>query len=248
MKKIVSTPAKRVQNLPMNNNTSLPYNIIKENDNSYNTSPINTLFAPLFATPILGYALLFFASKHVVNNIKGLSLNNLNLNSLNLNTDSINSLRNKLDTALKIVPYLPENMISTVNKYIPIYNKLNKMYSLIEFAQNNSSLSEIKSVSNLSKQDKVSNILTVIKEDYPDSAINGISPFIEIFSNMDKYKTVLDGIKNMGNIDNAPEDTIKSIIDIAGPLLGVDVANLGKIKEMVQMFQLLNVVNSPDEE
>ncbi|WDV47275.1 hypothetical protein PV797_06095 [Clostridiaceae bacterium M8S5] len=257
MKKIVSKPVNKNQNQYANRNSNLTIDI-EENDD-FNSSPISTLFAPLFATPILGYAVLFLTSGYVVNSIKSFTKNNfdsigldiLGLDNIGLdsfNTDTINSLRTKIDTAIKIAPYLPESIITTMNKYIPMYNNFNRIYSLVEFAQNNASISKIQPSMTLSSQDKINNILEIIKEDYPESALNGVKPVVEIFSNMDKYKTVLNGIKSMSNGTKAPENTISSIIDIAGPLLGLDIANLGKIKEMVEMFQLINVVNSKDEE
>lgn len=247
MKKVVSKPVKRNQKFLPNNDNSITIDIDSSDEN--NSSTISTLFAPLFATPILGYAVLFLTSGYVINTVKDFS-QNIGIDSLNLdsfNIDKINSMRTKINTAIKIAPYLPENIITTINKYIPMYNSFNRIYSVVEFAQNNASIDLIQPTMTLNTQEKIDNILGIIKEDYPNSALNGIKPVVEIFSNMDKYKTVLNGIKSMTSGTSAPPDTLSSLIDIAGPILGFDIGNLGKMKEMVEMFQLISKVNSSEE-
>ncbi len=210
----------------MREKSSLP--IKKSNTNLFLNSPIILL---LFFLPFIKKIRFNLeAIKKTVNNI------------------DINKIQNMANILIKTGPYLPESVIEVLNSIIPTYYKVNKVVNLINVMNSNKLHTEIIPITNMSKSQKMDHIISLIEKDFHNTNLKKYKPFLTIAANIENYTPLIDMVSSF--IDPSKKTEIKTddIINMITPILGKENGdNVNKIKEMIQMIDLLNELNSSDE-
>ncbi|SDY62288.1 hypothetical protein SAMN05660462_00488 [Proteiniborus ethanoligenes] len=177
------------------------------------------------------------------------------------------SLSEKIDMLKKIGPYLPENLIYSLNSIVLIGEKAVKVIGLMDFVSTNKSYQPISSIGELSSKDRINGILSTIKDDISDEKVKNIKPAIDIILNFDKYKDLVNMFSSLNSMTNKIEkkpaptektesviepsesnkNQLESMINLIKPILG-DNPNISteKISDMFKMLQVLNMNNASD--
>ncbi|MTI65923.1 MAG: hypothetical protein FH753_04900 [Firmicutes bacterium] len=160
---------------------------------------------------------------------------------------NIRSIQNKVEIVKKVGPYLPEQVVSTINTYMPMYEKVSSIIGLMEILNSNKSFTPIKPVTNLNQNDKMNKIFTLVKDELPNDTLKSVKPLLDIVTNIDKYKVILDLLASF-NDPNKKSFDMENLIDIIVPLMGgADNKNAEKMQDMVKMMELVNILNSDDD-
>lgn len=179
--------------------------------------------------------------------------NVFNLNLRGLNGISLTRVLDKVDVLIKVAPYLPNDIITVINKYLPTYDKLSKALIVMEFFSRSGSVSPIVVANELNPKEKADRVSYILKEELSKNEYQKISPFIGIATNLDMYKGVLKVITNLTGSDNNSEGSggsggLDNIFKIIGPLLGQSGEGMGKIGDMMKMMELINLFSDDDED
>ncbi|MTI68830.1 MAG: hypothetical protein FH751_01065 [Firmicutes bacterium] len=160
---------------------------------------------------------------------------------------NIRSIQNKVEIVKKVGPYLPEQVVSTINTYMPMYEKISSIIGLMEILNSNKSFTPIKPVTNLNQNDKMNKIFTLVKDELPNDTLKSVKPLLDIVTNIDKYKVILDLLASF-NDPNKKSFNMENLIDVIVPLMGgADNKNAEKMQDMVKMMELVNILNSDDD-
>jgi hypothetical protein len=154
-----------------------------------------------------------------------------------------------ISIAKKVGPYLPEPMIAILNNTIPIIEKLNKILALANLVMNNKSFDPIVPTTSSNSTNRIADIITSIEDEIPQENYNKIKPLIDIIVNFDKYKPLVETIANIFNPSEsgADKNQLDKIIDAIIPLIGEkDENSAKKIKEMLQMVEMLRLLSAED--
>lgn len=162
------------------------------------------------------------------------SRSNFNLSKINMH-----EVRRKVDILLKTAPYLPETVIHSLNKIVPTYEKINRVVGLLEFLNNNASISSITPSVNLSSTDKIKSVLSVVNEEFPNNSFKSITPIIDIVLNFDKYKGLLEVFTTLSD-PNSSELNLENIINAVAPIFGENNDKFKDILPMIELFQALS--------
>lgn len=211
----------------MNEITNVPSKSVKQN---------------FFNANILFALAIFFIFRNAIpqNKIsKSLNFNNINLLNI-LRSLDIQQIRNKIDILIKTGPYLPDNVVTTLNNIVPIYEKVNAIIYLIEFLKSSNSSSIIEANSNLTQQEKISHIVKILNKEIPNKTLKNITPFIEIALNIDKYKDIIKVIPLLANSDNK-ENQFEKISEVLSPLFKSSNSN-----QNLPILDILKVLSSDD--
>ncbi len=170
-----------------------------------------------------------------------------------LNTKSANE---KLDVIKKIGPYMPENVVEPLNTIVFYIEKITTILGLMEVVTTNKSYAPIITYDNLTNKEKINGILSTIKEESKDERLNSIKPIIDVALNFDRYKSLIDTISSLGNMNNKadkissqPTKTepvqdssnkqiqIEDMLNIFKPLLGNDENKISQFNSMVNAIK-----------
>lgn len=199
------------------------------------------------------------------NNVSGL----FNLGSDFLASIDIKSVNERMDIIKKIGPYMPENVVEPLNTIIFFIEKATTIIGLMEIITTNKSYSPIVTYDNLTNKDRINGILSTIKDESNDERINAIKPAIDVALNFDKYKSLIDMVSGLGNINNRvdkisspPPKTetpvqanpnkpiqIEDMVNILKPLLGNDENKINQLDNMINAIKpmLGNSENKPNQ-
>lgn len=177
-------------------------------------SPIEKRFKKLIDNPIL-LILLIPILKNILTKDKDGALN-LNLKSLS--RINISKVLDKVDILIKIAPYLPQDFIDFINKYLPMYDRISKAFIVMEFFNRTSTVSPIVVANELNSKEKTNRVSYILKEELPQTEYKKISPYISIATNLDMYKGMLKVLTNLSSKENE-DDNLDNIIDLIGPLI-----------------------------
>ncbi|MTI49838.1 MAG: hypothetical protein FH761_18560 [Firmicutes bacterium] len=194
------------------------------------------------------------------NTIKSLDLNNtfksLNLNNTfkSLNLENISktfdprTIAPKIEVLKKVGPYLPENHIPTVNNLVLTFEKVNRIMSLVDFVSTSNSYEPIYSAEVTSNKERLANIINVLKDEIPDDKAKTIRPILDIVTNTDKVKSVVNVASSVLNPSKKSQFSIEDIIELALPFLeGNKNFNKDKVKEVMGMVEMLKLLNDDDD-
>ncbi|WP_069649167.1 hypothetical protein [Caloranaerobacter ferrireducens] len=196
-----------------------------------NISPLNN--------KLLLFAALIFVPR-LIN--QGFSLQNL------LKTSILNNLDKKIYILKKVGPYLPEQIVGTLNIFIINLEKINRIMGLYEFITKGKTFEPITPVTNITPKERINKIFLSLQEEIPDDKLPTIKPMLDLMVNIDKFKPIISTLSKITSANDKSEIKIDDMIDIIKPMLGDEEAkNIDKMKDMFQMMELLNVLNSNDE-
>jgi len=169
----------------------------------------------------------------------------------------IKNLNEKLNIIKKIGPYLPESIIEPLNSIIFFVEKATTIISLMEIITTNKAYTPIVPYVNLSNKDRISGILSTIRDEAKDEKVNNIKPVIDMALNIDKYKSLANVVSSLSNISNKVDriqnytsnDEISSannsnssvnledMINIFKPLLGNDENKISQLNNMIKVIK-----------
>ncbi|MGF7056568.1 hypothetical protein [Brassicibacter mesophilus] len=177
------------------------------------------------------------------------------------------NLGGKIEILKKIGPYLPETSVGTINTVIVSLDRVNKVIGLMDVVSANKVQKPIATVDNLSNKERISHILTIIQEEMPEDKIKNIRPILDIALNFDKYKTIINMMSTLTSTSSSSNKSekqsnqsdqnneinrnmqLENMLDAIKPMLGEDAdKSMDKAKEMMKMFEMINVLNTPDKE
>ncbi|KGG80805.1 hypothetical protein Y919_04240 [Caloranaerobacter azorensis H53214] len=159
-----------------------------------------------------------------------------------------NNLDKKIHILKKIGPYLPEQMIGTLNIFIVNLEKINKIIGLYEFITIGKTFEPITPVTNITSKERINKIFQSLQEEIPDDKLLSIKPMLDLMMNIDKFKPIISTLTKISSANDKSEINIDDMIDLIKPMLGDEEAkNIDKMKDMLQMMELLSVLNSSDE-
>ncbi|QIB26390.1 hypothetical protein [Caloranaerobacter azorensis] len=159
-----------------------------------------------------------------------------------------NNLDKKIHILKKIGPYLPEQMIGTLNIFIVNLEKINKIIGLYEFITIGKTFEPITPVTNITSKERINKIFQSLQEEIPDDKLLTIKPMLDLMMNIDKFKPIISTLTKISSSNDKSEINIDDMIDLIKPMLGDEEAkNIDKMKDMLQMIELLSVLNSSDE-
>lgn len=223
----------------MNEIISVPSTEIKYNPLNNNLLPL-LLLVPLLKGPLLND----ISSQNSIN-LEGISSTiSSTINSLNLN-----NIRKGVDILIKAGPYLPEPMINIMNSMVPYYEKINRIIKFVDFMTSNNSISPIQPVSSLNNREKVRRIITIVEEEIINGKLDNFKPIIDLITNIDKYTAVIKMLSVINDPSNNSENQMENIVNVMTTLMGgTDEKNGKKMKDMMQMIELMKILNSSDED
>lgn len=192
----------------------------------------------IFLIPIL---------KNILSKEKG---NVFNLDLKNLSRVNLTKILDKVDIIIKIAPYLPQDFIHTINKYLPMYDRISKAFIVMEFFQRTSTVSPIVVANELNPKEKTNRVSYILKEELPQTEYQKINPYISIATNLDMYKGILKVLTNLNSSDNE-SDGLDNIIDLIGPLLAQSGENKGsgenKTNDINKLLGLLDIFSDDED-
>lgn len=177
------------------------------------------------------------------NNSELSSINSLHTIKNFFNSLEVNSIytEEKIHIAKKIVPLLPEDYITTLNKSIFITERILKILDLVEFLQ----VSEIDDFTalDLEPKDRIQKIISTVQEEVQSSKLENLGIVLDLVVNMDKYKKLLSTFNNIKSNKNKDKDSIMNLIDVL--MDGTNEKAKDKVKDMSKMFDLIKLIDSP---
>ncbi|WP_427338902.1 hypothetical protein [Caloranaerobacter sp. DY30410] len=160
----------------------------------------------------------------------------------------LNNLDKKIHILKKVGPYLPEQMVGTLNIFIVNLEKINRIMGLYEFITMGKTFEPITPVTNITPKERINKIFQSLQEEIPDDKLLTIKPMLDLMINIDKFKPIISTLTKISSANDKSEINIDDMIDLIKPMLGDEEAkNIDKMKDMLQMMELLNVLNSSDE-
>lgn len=195
-------------------------------------------FIPLL---FLGSAITQSSSKRYqsikINDI-GKSVNDFVKNfSSNLTMNDVNE---SINTLKKIGPYLPELYVEKINTLSFNFEKINKINELVEFLSKEQDPQMVITSQNLSSKERFNKILITLKDNIPEEKIKNVRPFIDVVANFDNYKNMARLLSTMNSSSGNSEEKMETMINTVVPLLGQNEETAEKMKNMIQMFQVLS--------
>lgn len=186
------------------------------------------------------------------------------------NMIKLEKLDEKIKVLKKVGPYLPETVVDTVNTIIVTLDTVNKVKGLMDVVTMSKVQRPITVVKELSNKERLNHIITTISEEMPGDKTKNIKPILDIALNFDKYKGLIDTVSSINSTANKPESEnsqinqnnhptqakqdnknaqLENMINAIKPMLGENAdQGMDKIKDMMQMLEMLNVLNAPDKE
>ena len=155
---------------------------------------------------------------------------------------NINEIRSKADMLIKTGPYLPENLVVSLNKVVPLYEKVNAVIYLLEFLRSSNSVSKIIPHKTMAQKDKINEIVNIVNKEMPNDTLKSVTPLIDVFLNLDKYKGLLNMFNSMSSSKsegNQLDNLVKSIT----PLLN---GNSENSEKNIPIMDILKVLTSDD--
>ncbi|MBS4537226.1 hypothetical protein GOQ27_02070 [Clostridium sp. D2Q-11] len=210
--------------------------------NEISVSSQNEIDKSPFNNPLLLILLI-----PIVKNILSKNKNVFNLSIHGLNGISLTRILDKVDILIKVAPYLPADLISIINKYLPMYDRLSKAFIVMEFFSRSSTVSPIVVANELNPKEKTDRVSYILKEELSKNEYQKISPFIGVATNLDMYKGILQTLTNINNPENN-SNGLENIISLMGPLLGQNQESMGKINDMMKMMDLINLFGEDEDE
>lgn len=196
-----------------------------------NISPLNN--------KLLLFAALIFVPR-LIN--QGIPIQNL------LRTSILNNLDKKIHILKKVGPYLPEQIVGILNIFIVNLEKINRIMGLFEFVTIGKTFEPITPVTNITPKERINKIFQSLQEEIPDDKLPTIKPMLDLMVNIDKFKPIISTLSKISSANDKSEIKIDDMIELIKPMLGDEEAkNIDKMKDMFQMMELLNVLNSSDE-
>lgn len=192
----------------------------------------------------------------ISNSSRGITKKRANVSGLGsdfLASIDIKSVNEKMDIIKKIGPYMPEYIVEPLNTVIFFIEKATTIIGLMEIITTNKSYTPIITYDNLSNKDRINGILSTIKEEAKDEKLNALKPVIDVALNFDKYKSLIDVVSSLGNMNSRVEKVsspspkveipvqnnsnkpaqIEDMINIFKPLLGNDESKINQLNSMV---------------
>lgn len=143
-------------------------------------------------------------------------------------------LNEKLNIIKKIGPYLPESIIYPLNSIIFFVEKATTIINLMEIITTNKAYTPIVPYVNLSNRDRISGILSTIKDETKDDKINNIKPAIDMLLNMDKYKSLANVVSGLSNMNN-------KVDKIQSPPTNIEISSNNKSNKSVNLEDMINI-------
>ena len=211
--------------------------VVKVPSREVKSNPFNINILFLFA--------LFFIFKNT------LPLNNTNKtskldfkNPLDLlKSININEIRKKADMMIKTAPYLPENVVVGLNKVVPLYEKINAVIYLLEFLKSSNSISKVVPNKTMSQKEKIKEVVNIVNKEMPNDTLKSITPYVDVFLNLDKYKGLLNMFTSMTN-SKEEGNQLDSLVNSISPLLNG--SSKGNNKN-IPIMDILKVLTSDDD-
>ncbi|KNF09500.1 hypothetical protein CLPU_3c02800 [Gottschalkia purinilytica] len=227
-------------------NINLPTDDFSHSSGSFNNNFL--VFIPV----------LLFASNFNKNNTRTRSntLNGSKKNNILAISDMINKIsksisienvNDSIGTLKKIGPYFPEPIVEKLNSFIFTYEKMNKVVDLINFVSETTPSNPIVSSQSLSSKDRFNSILLTLKDDIPEEKIKNIKPLVNIVANFDKYKGMLGAVTTLFDSSKSKGNSLDGMIDMIKPMLGDNAETADKMKDMMQMVEILSALSSSDD-
>ncbi|MGO1479050.1 hypothetical protein [Senegalia sp. (in: firmicutes)] len=177
-------------------------------------SPIEKRVKSLLDNPLLLILLIPILQKILKKEKNGA----LNLDLKSLSKINLSKVLDKVDILIKVAPYLPQDFISIINKYLPMYDRISKSFIVMDFFKRTSTVSPVVVANELNPKEKTNRVSYILKEELPQTEYKKISPYISIATNIDMYKGMLKVLTNLNSSENE-NDSFDNIIDLIGPLL-----------------------------
>lgn len=169
----------------------------------------------------------------------------------------IKNVSEKMDIIKKIGPYMPENIIEPLNTVIFFVEKATTIIGLMEIITTNKSYTPIVAYNNLSSKDRLNGILSTVKDEANDERLNALKPAIDVALNFDRYKSLIDMVSGLGNMNNRVEKAaspppkieipvqsnsnkpvqIEDMVNMFKPLLGNDENKINQLNSMVNVLK-----------
>lgn len=204
-------------------------------------------FKTPFNNPMLLILLIPFLRGFLSNNHDNI-FNSNNTFSLDLKSIDLKKIFDKMNVLIEVAPYLPSDVVTIVNRYMPIYDKFSKAFLVIDLFSRTNTAGSIVTATDLSQREKFNKVSYILEKNLPENEYKTVKPFIDIATNIDKYKGIVEGLKMLNNPEANKSNQLETLIKIAGPLLGQDEKSMEKINEMVKMMELINLFNDEEEE
>ncbi|MGO1818993.1 MAG: hypothetical protein ACTH0S_04855 [Senegalia sp. (in: firmicutes)] len=201
-------------------------------------SPIEKRVKSLLDNPLLLILLIPILQKILKKEKNGA----LNLDLKSLSKINLSKVLDKVDILIKVAPYLPQDFISIINKYLPMYDRISKSFIVMDFFKRTSTVSPVVVANELNPKEKTNRVSYILKEELPQTEYKKISPYISIATNIDMYKGMLKVLTNLNSSENE-NDSLDNIIDLIGPLLAQSSKDSDNNKNKPDIGKLLGLLD-----
>jgi len=201
-------------------------------------SPIEKRIKSLLDNPLLLILLIPILQKILRKEKSGA----LNLDLKSLSKINLSKVLDKVDILIKVAPYLPQDFINIINKYLPMYDRISKSFIVMDFFKRTSTVSPVVVANELNPKEKTNRVSYILKEELPQTEYKKISPYISIATNIDMYKGMLKVLTNLNSSENE-NDSLDNIIDLIGPLLAQSSKDSDNNKSKPDIGKLLGLLD-----
>lgn len=153
-----------------------------------------------------------------------------------------NYTKEKIRIGKKLVPLLPLEYSSSVNKSITITEKIIRIIELVEFINSH----EETAIAPLDLEPKVriQKIIYTIQDEMNNSDIDQFGMILDLIFNMDKYKKLLNAYTNLSKKSMSDSEKISILMETF--MDSSIVKDKEKINDMLIVFDMLKVLNEDD--
>lgn len=204
-----------------------------------------------FLNKLFPFVIVIFLFKGFpqINNIIESFANNVGFNKLKLNKDTMYNLKKTIFIVKKVGPYLPEETITVLNNFMPTIDRISKIIVFLELISDYKPYEPIIAAKDINDENRLSKIVSVVKEEIPQDKVKKYAPILDIVTNIDKYKVLLELLTSFTNPhEGSNKIQMENMIDLIIPLIGgEDEKSKNKVKDMVQMMEVLKLLSSDEE-
>lgn len=160
----------------------------------------------------------------------------------------IDKIMNKVEFLRKAGPYFPEDAASILNKSILVTEKIIKIHETVDFIKTNNDFSPIKTVETKNDKEKINNILSIAKEEFPDNRLNDMGFIIDLFLNSEKYLNLLNIFGSLMAQSKSSKD-LSSLSNNLKPMIdNLNEEDKTKIEEAMKMLEIIDILNNPSKD
>lgn len=150
----------------------------------------------------------------------------------------------KIHLAKKITPLMPLEYIDPIIRSIYITESLVKIKELKDYTNTNISTIQTVHIPVKDNKERISKIVSIIKEEMPNSNMNHIGTVLELVVNLDKYKKMFELLNTITKNQNLKNDKDK-LLNLVEPLMKNKGSSEGEALDIERLINIISLLNKP---